>query len=79
MDWNMVNQQGDWEILDSMGQDLSAILSCPVRYCAYQYEKPLFECKCNKIFPRFAVESAQSSGDWSDIIQHHKEVFESTI
>lgn len=73
MKWTMVNNQGDYEMVDSLGKDLSAILFCPVRYCAYQYEKPLFECKCGKVFPKFAVQIAQETGDWGQIMERHKE------
>lgn len=70
--WQPINSQGDFEVVDSLGSDLSAILHCPVRFCSYQYDKPLFECKCGLTFLKFAVEGCQSSGDWGMIIQRHK-------
>lgn len=72
MGWTQINQGADEELL-SLGCDLSAILFCPVRYCESHYNKPIFECHCEKIFPRFAVKSAQESGDWSMIIKRHRE------
>ncbi len=71
MDWNMINQQGDWEVVDSLGRDLSAILHCPVRYCASHYDKNVYECSHSIVFPKFAVQGAQESGDWSQIMEHH--------
>jgi hypothetical protein len=73
MDWTPVPQTGDWEVVDRLGRDLSAILHCPVRFCAYQYDKPVFECKCLKNFPKFSVLAAQESGDWSLIMERHNE------
>ena len=73
MSWQFNNQQGEWELVDSLGKDLSAILHCPVRYCAWQYDKPIFETADGKVYPKFAVQAAQDSGDWSQVMQHHKE------
>ena len=73
MNWQAIPQQGEWETVDSLGKDLSAILFCPVRYCAVHYDKAVYECQHSIIFPKFAVQGAQSSGDWSDIIHRHNE------
>jgi hypothetical protein len=75
MSWQQKGEHGEFEDVDSMGKDLSAILFCPVRYLAYHYEKPVFECKCGISFPRFAVQAAHDSGDWMQIIQRHREGF----
>jgi hypothetical protein len=72
-DWTPIPQNGDWELVDSLGKDLSAILHCQVRYCSAAYDKPVYECGCSKIFPKFAVQAAQTSGDWSAIMQRHNE------
>jgi hypothetical protein len=71
--WEAIPQQGDFEKVDELGRDLSAILHCPVRYCAAHYEKSVFECKHSIVFPKFAVQGAQESGDWSQIMQRHLE------
>ena len=73
MEWTSVSQQGEWDKVDSLGKDLSAILFCPVRFCAYHYDKPVWECKHLVVFPKFAVQAAQDSGDWSQVMQHHRE------
>lgn len=73
MDWQPIPQQGEWEIVDSLGKDLSAILFCPVRYCESHYAKPLYECEHSISFPKFAVQIAQNTGEWHDIIQRHKD------
>lgn len=75
MSWQQKGEYGEFEIVDRLGKDLSAILHCPVRYLAYHYEKPVFECRHQINFPRFAVQSAQDSGDWMAIIQRHREGF----
>ena len=73
MDWQPYSQEGNLEELDRLGANLSSILHCPVRYCAGVYAKPVFECGCSMIFPRFAVQAAQDTGDWTQIIKHHRE------
>lgn len=70
--WQAIPQQGDFEVVDLLGKDLSAILHCPVRYCGAIYEKPIFECGCSKVFPKFAVQADQNSGDWKFIMDSHK-------
>ncbi|MFA5299105.1 MAG: hypothetical protein WC389_12935 [Lutibacter sp.] len=73
--WQQKGDFGEFDVVDSLGRDLSSILNCPIRYCAWQYEKPVFECRCNITFPKFAVEVSQRSGDWLDIIKRHREGF----
>jgi hypothetical protein len=73
MEWDFIPQQGDFEVVDSLGKDLSAILNCPVRYLEAHVAKPMFQCACSKIFPKFAVQAAQNTGEWHDIIIRHKE------
>lgn len=79
MDWNAIQHQGDWELVDSLGRDLSAILHCPVRYCAVHYDKPIYECRHLVAFPKFAVQIAQETGDWSQIMQRHAEEIQCVI
>ena len=74
MNWEIIPQQGDFETVDSLGKDLSAILNCPVRYCEAHYSKPIFECSHSVAFPKFAVQIAQNTGEWHDIISRHREV-----
>lgn len=72
MVWGSYLQGGnaDWELLERLGSQLSLRIDCAVHYPAY--DKRLFECK-HTTFPRFAIESANSSSDWSAVIKHHKE------
>lgn len=70
--WSLMQNQGESELIDSLGSDLSAIIHCPVRYCEAHYHKKVFECRCQKIFPVFVVQGAQESGDWLPIMEYHK-------
>ena len=71
--WGSYVQGGqDWELLETVGIQLNNHISCGVHYPAY--DKRLFECHCGIIFPRWAVEAAINSADWSDIDKLHKGV-----
>ena len=68
--WGYYLQGSDQQIEEyELGSKLSEVLHCPVHYPAWA--KPLYECKCGVLFPKFAVTIANRTGDWSNIhIQH---------
>lgn len=57
--------------LEACGAELAKHINCSCHYPAYG--KRLFECHCGVVFPRFAVEGALNSGDWSLIDKQHAE------
>ena len=68
--WGAFVQSGEnFEMLESMGAELSKRIGCPVHYPAYN--KRLFECRCLIPFPMFAVENAYRTGNWKQIIERH--------
>jgi len=73
MGWTPMEQEGQEELIDSLGKDLSAILFCPVRYCETHYSKNIFECKHSIPFPKYMVQICQETGEWHEIIQRHKD------
>jgi hypothetical protein len=68
--WGAYMQQGNLEELNKCGGELSIKIKCPVHYPAFN--KPYFECKCNVVFPDYAIKGALSTGNWSDIINKHE-------
>ncbi len=62
--------------LEADGKALFEHLNCPVHYPAFG--KRLFECRCGIIFPRFVVQGAVESGDWSLILKQHTEGYKPT-
>jgi len=70
MGWGAYIQGGeDFEKIDRAGSQLSLVLNCAVHYPAY--EKRLFECSCNIVFPAYAVEAAMVTNEWSLILERH--------
>ena len=65
--------QGNWgnRELETAGSTLSVRLDCPVHYPAFG--KRLFECRCGVLFPRFVVDAALRTGDWSVVLKEHAE------
>ena len=67
--WEPINQET--ARLDELGAELNIRIRCPIRYCAYQYGKPMFECRCGMVFPRFAIEGAMTANDWTGVKKRH--------
>ena len=66
-------QQGshDQQMVSILGAELSKVIHCPVHWPAY--DKGMFACKCNILFPTFIVQGAHDIGDWSKVIKLHEE------
>lgn len=67
--WGAYVQNHNLEHLEQIGKALNLHLGCAVHYPAF--DKRLFECKCNRIFPAWMVEHAVDSNDWSMIDEIH--------
>jgi hypothetical protein len=73
MSWEPITN-GEMEI-DKLGKKLSKALGCPIRLAPYSnHAKPIFECMHHRTFPLFALRGAVSSGDWSHVLESHREV-----
>ncbi len=68
--WGAYMQNNHFEQIDKIGAALNLHLNCSVHYPAF--DKRLFECKCNIIFPYWMVEHAVETGDWSMIDEKHR-------
>lgn len=70
MSWGAYMRDSNLEHLEQIGSALNLHIGCPVHYPAY--DKRLFECKCNVIFPVWMVEAAVENGNWEDIDRIHR-------
>jgi len=66
MTWGTYVQQGNLEEIERLGSQLSKEINCPVHYPAWN--KNMFECKCNIIFPYYMV----NAKDWDRIREIHR-------
>jgi hypothetical protein len=68
--WGAYMQNNDFEQIDKVGAALNLHLHCAVHYPAYN--KRLFECSCNMLFPVWQVEAAIKTGNWEIIDARHR-------
>ena len=68
--WGVYLQGGRFQEIDQMGKALSLELGEPVHFPAF--DKNLFECSCDKVFPYHMVKYASLTGDWSRIREKHE-------
>lgn len=73
MPWYPIDPQGE---INDMGSQLSIEVGCPIHYLAYQYGKPVYECKHGITFPLFTVTQATQKNNWIDIHKRHREELE---
>ena len=71
-DWgSYIQGKGDFEHLNQIGTALNQHLNEAIHYPAF--DKRLFECTCNIVFPVWMIEGAILTNNWSLVDKRHKE------